>query len=533
MKILSIIFVLLFIQQSYSQNFPKSFEIGNSIQNIDASENPVSNSISDMVMIGDTIYLATSRGLSKSIDRGNSWINFYGTDAFGTESISSIGYYNGIIWTATAHSLKKDNQFLPVGSGIRFSTDGGGSWKVVPQPLDKDNDTIVVYGINQLRALPVTVAVQNIIYDMSFTPNYIWISTFAGGLRKSRIDSLIINPNAKWERVVLPPDNLNSIKPTDTLRFALQPVGGRFGNESHLNHRVFSVLASNDSTLWVGTANGINRSTDGGVSWRKLNYQNQDQSISGNFVVALDYNSFNNTIWAATWKAEDQNEFTGVSYSDNNGETWKRALAGERTHNFGIFKNFVIACTDNGPFLSSGFGNQWILPATIIDSRTKLRLRTTTFYAAGVLPSNEQIFLGTNDGLVENKFIGSNWSDNWKISFASQPVQQQSETYAFPNPFSPRQEEIKIFYSTGGNERNVTIRIFDFGMNLVRTVVQNVKRGNFTHQVTSAVNSGQNGVIDFWDGKDDVGIYVPNGVYFYRVEFDNDESIFGKIMVLQ
>ncbi len=75
----------------------------------------------------------------------------------------------------------------------------------------------------------------------------------------------------------------------------------------------------------------------------------------------------------------------------------------------------------------------------------------------------------------------------------------------------------------------MTIRIFDFGMNYVRTVVQNVDRGNPVHQISGS----DNGVIDYWDGKDDSGNVVPNGVYFYRIDINSNDPIYGKILVLQ
>ncbi len=65
------------------------------------SSNPVSNSIGDIITIGDTVWLATTRGVSVSFDRGKSWTNFYGVQPFGDDGISAIGYNNGIIWAAT------------------------------------------------------------------------------------------------------------------------------------------------------------------------------------------------------------------------------------------------------------------------------------------------------------------------------------------------------------------------------------------------------------------------------------------------
>ncbi len=88
--------------------------------------------------------------------------------------------------------------------------------------------------------------------------------------------------------------------------------------------------------------------------------------------------------------------------------------------------------------------------------------------------------------------------------------------------FHPRQEELKIKYSTGGKDANVTIRIFDFGFNYVRTILQNVTR-----------NRDLEGPPEFWDGRDDKGNYVPNGVYFYQIEVDGNEAVYGKILVIQ
>jgi hypothetical protein len=36
-----------------------------------------------------------------------------------------------------------------------------------------------------------------------------------------------------------------------------------------------------------------------------------------------------------------------------------------------------------------------------------------------------------------------------------------------------------------------------------------------------------------WDGKNDNGFQVANGVYFYRIQIDDDKDVWGKIIVLQ
>jgi len=59
-------------------------------------------------------------------------------------------------------------------------------------------------------------------------------------------------------------------------------------------------------------------------------------------------------------------------------------------------------------------------------------------------------------------------------------------------------------------------------MNYIHTVIQNAPR-------TKTLE----GVPDFWNGRDDNGNLVPNGVYLYRVDVDSEEPLFGKIIVMQ
>ncbi|HEX2963495.1 MAG TPA: hypothetical protein VHO43_16975 [Ignavibacteriales bacterium] len=516
--------LLLFLTgMGYAQISPESYGMKREKLQKTSSLTPISNSISDILTVGDTVWVGTSRGLSRSTDRGENWTNYYGTEAFGSESISALAYSNGVIWAATAHSVEKDGQSLSEGSGLRYSKDNGNTWNAVPQPVDAPGDSVINYGINRLRALPVTVAVNNLAYDIALTPGTVWISSYAGGLRKST------DMGKTWQRVVLPPDRLDSIKPTDTLHFALQPVAGNFGSESNLNHRVFSVISDASNNLYVGTAGGINKSTDGGISWQKFTHQNQSSPISGNFVVAMGYNTETSSIWAATWKAEETSEFYAVSYSKDGGSAWQTTLEDEKVHNFGFKGQDVIATADNGPFRSSNMGQSWILPGQIVDKQSGISLQNTVYYAAA--SQDNVVWIGTEAGLARLNETGSMWQGDWKLFYATQPLSSQNEAYAFPNPFSPDVERLSIKYSTGGTRTNVTIRIFDFGMNLVRTVIQNAERGASFHAVEGQSNIS-NGVIDYWDGRDENGKIVPNGVYFYRIDKGSGDPVFGKVIVL-
>ena len=506
-----------------SQIKPESFYIGKKavIDKTALSSNPSSNSITDIIVVGDTVWLGMGTGVSLSTDRGTSWTNFAGTIAFGSESISAIGYYKGTFWAATAYDKNTSDGTVQTGSGIRFTTDNGKSWNIIKQPVDADSDSVVVYGIDTLKALPVTVPEQNLIFDITFTHGTIWIATFAGGVRRAPIDSLIANHNYRWKRVILPTDNLDSIKPTDTLNFS-------YNVRNNLNFEGFSILAINDSTIYAGTAGGLNVTTDADSmypSWRKFTHTNENNPISGNWVTALGYNNTDNTIWAGTWKANGESEFYAVSFSSDGGANWKTTLDQQKVYNFGIEGNQIIAPSDAGAFRTSDKGKDWILPNSIIDQSTKISILTQSFYSAAF--QGNSVWLGSGDGLARIDESGAMWQGNWKVYFASQPLSSSSDnTYAYPNPFNPRTDILKIKYTTNGSEQ-VTIRILDFSMHIVKTIIQNATRGNPIHVIDSP-----SGTIDYWDGTDQAGNMVPNGVYFYRVDAGSQKPVYGKILVL-
>lgn len=524
-----LVIIFLFIsagELSFAQVRPQMFKISkaqkNQVSNIAISPN--SNGIDDIIALGDTVWLGTDNGPSLSTDGGNSWQNFGGTKDFGSEGTSAIGYDNGTFWVATAHTSEINNEQVQVGSGLHYTTDGGNTWVNIPQPTDSSYDSSLVYGVNngtdypKIRALPVTVPQQNVTYDIAFTPGTVWITSWASGLRKST------DMGKTWQRVLLPSDSLNEINPNERLNFSLRP---KTGNEGNNNHLCFSVIAVNDSTLYVGTADGINKSTDGGVSWVKFNHQNETNAISGNWVVALAYNKITHSIWAGTRQAEDQSEFYAVSYSTDGGQNWKTTLSGETIWNIGFKGQDVICASNNGAFRTNNNGLTWILPTSITEIKNgapDFTLHASTFYS--VAASGNIIWLGSGSGLAKlNETSGQMWKGDWTIYFASAPLKSTSEAYAYPNPFSPRVDQNIYFkYSTGGTTRKVTIRIFDFGMNYVRTIIQNQPRNlSLSSRPDPAT----------WDGRDDKGNFVTNGVYFYRIDVGSGKPIFGKIIVIQ
>ena len=489
----------------------------------------ISNFITDIIVISnpvtDTIWFGTGRGISRTTNYGLSFQNYYGTEPFGEQDVSGIAVYKNWVVVATAFSQTINDQNVPTGSGIKVSSDYGVTWISYPQPKDSQGDTLISYGISTIRALAVVVNEFNLAYDIAITRKNLnsdslvfWITSWAGGIRKST------DFGQTWQRVVLPPDAFNFITPSGgPYNFQLNPRDPPLGNN---NHKAFSVAAANDSTIYVGTANGINVSTDWGVSWRKYNFDStgQGSGVSGDFVVAISVQQFNGTsvIWGAT-NPTKAGEFSALSYSTNSGAIWSNTLRNAQfPHNIGFKDSIVYAATDNGIWRS--FFNppnfSWSRPSVIYDPDIRDKISTDRFYS--VSSQGDSIWVGSGDGLARTTdTLPSPWVSKWKIFRAYQGLNSVNETYAAPNPFSPDDEPCRIYFKTGKISSQVTVKVFDFAMFPVRTIIQNANRTS--PDVLWVV----------WDGKRNDGTQVSNGVYFYRIEIDRDIVLWGKILVLQ
>lgn len=513
-----ILVLFCFVINTSAQTLPDIFELGgNSLRKIQDA-NPAGNSIEDIVVVGDTIWLATGNGLSRSIDNGETWKNYYNTEPFGQEGIARVAYHKGTIWVSTWHLEEKDGEEFAAGSGLKYSKDNGETWTSIPQPDDQFESSTINYGNNKIKLERVLTPKQNYIRGIIFINDTIFIASLGGGVRKS-----VDNGNT-WERLVLPPDWLFSISPSDTLDFLINPT-------NNLNHIVQTIASDSHHAIYVGTSYGINKSTDGGVSWTRITHDNQENSILGDWILRLRYNEYDNSLWAVTWRGKSQTEYFGAGVTYNGGSDWETHLPGTRPRDFGFInrgasKNTeTIIATENGVYRTNNDGISWVAAPEIFDDVTNVKIPSSDFLSVAVGQNEDgtHIWLGSSgDGtarITENGTIM--WDGSWKVFLASQGLESAGTAKAFPNPFAPSQGKIKIQFTTNNTDAEVSIRIFDFGMNIVKTLLQNAPR-------TSAFDE----YFEFWDGRNENGKIVPNGVYFYRIDIGNNEPLFGKIMVL-
>jgi len=106
------------------------------------------------------------------------------------------------------------------------------------------------------------------------------------------------------------------------------------------------------------------------------------------------------------------------------------------------------------------------------------------------------------------------------------------ETYAFPgilttsSYLSPEDTRTRFAYNLC-NDGKVTIRIYDFNMDLVKTVIENEPRKAGKNRTVGRSTESD----DFWDGKNEYGRTVTPGVYYYKITSSTGERSFGKIIV--
>lgn len=448
--------------------------------------------------------------------------------------------------------------------GFAHSPDGGRTWSYHFPQLDLPEDTLQAYGCNyftpeqaesgnihpiagcevlalQLPALPIIVPQQSPPFDIAFDPvrRDLWVAGWASGIRRLRWLEAEGRYAQDFERVVLPPDTLREIRPDRPYGFALAPQ--RFDFEEANNFLGFSVLVDETGTVWAGTVAGVNRSRPEDVflfedtetgevfeerAWRRFAFDGTHAGLLGNWVIALEEQPLEgarNPVWMVTWRALQQQERFGLMVTRDGGESFEAALVGERLYGLGFCgagfahcaEGTVYAAGDRGLFISEDGGSTW---RSVTDFRDRERpgrfvVPGSTAYAVAATP--EALWVGTADGLLRSTDGAQTWTlfraDVPASPEAPTPSAPDAEVYAYPNPFSPHADGyVRIRYEREASQ----IRIFDFAMNLVRTI------------------AGPAPLEQVWDGYGDDGNRVANGVYLYAVEAGG-RTLWGKILVLE
>ncbi len=476
----------------------------------------LSNSIANLQANGDSLWVGPY--LNLTTNEGQSWVQVDSDSLFGTPNrVFSLDVEGDVIVAGLGRNDNSIGENVQTAAGFLVSEDGGNRFSHRFPQLDQPADTTINYGVSTLGALAVIVPQQSPPFDIDYDPvrSELWAAGWASGIRRSS------DLGRTWKRVVLPPDNLDFIHPDSSYNFRLEPKRG--GNGS-FNHMGFGVLVDSDGTVWAGTAGGVNRSLDGGRSWQRFKADGTGRTLTGSWVVSIEEQriGMQSIIWLATWNTgEVAGEQFGVTYTSDKGATFNQALQGERIYDFAFDDEVVYAAGEDGLFISRDGGAFWESIREFRDRTRESRIVRPGTSVFSVEVTRSAIWIGTGDGLLRTGDQGQTW-DLFRTEVPLHPDEPDDlvpdvETFAYPNPFSPAADRfIRIRYELS-QATNVEIRIFDFGMNLVRTLQDNSPVGISDTR---------------WDGMDRNGTRVANGAYFYEVRAGGTRSR-GKILVIE
>lgn len=451
------------------------------------------------------IWVGTRNGLYKFIyttsDSADTVIYSLGDTELYPNSVLSLGIQkydqNKIIWA----SVCNEGSGVPSCSTFK-STDSGETWTSESYLAD------------------------DWVRDFAFQESTVWAATDHGLKRmegKERATFEIVD--TLKQKII--PSNFTSVCIVGSTIWA-GTVDGLVKSKDDGGHwEVIKFAQSFKKAIWAGTAAGIYKFI---YNYRDvfdtvLNYNSYSNGLTGDFVVSIAIQKYKDKkiIWAGTQPAYSGSYSAGISTND--GDSWSVTLEGDQVWNFAFDDSVVWAATSSGLKRSYDGGGSWDVFNYMKDKDeiTKNGIFSTEFTSVAIIDG--EVWAGNADGLVKApKDLKVGEDTVWNVFRTSVPIGEKgSETaYAYPSPFSP-------VLSTGGVVRihykpqkdgPVTIKIYDFAMNLVTTL----------RDTKSAAGIDQD---KEWDGKNDKGDTVANGVYFFKVEAPGGQTEWGKLVILK
>ncbi len=470
-----------------------------------------SNKITDIYASKDTVWVATENGVCYTWDTGKSWKGYTNEGYLGKGNVLTIINKYGKTFASTCTNPTSDTK----GTGISEYKDE--NWE--------NKDFSWKYDLSLYKAGFDVCAFDSVFY-------------FAYGI--GALLKYDMRTNKSWEIVVpdtfgvtnnydfgeFPPDTF--VYKPDNDSVVKQPA---YPNEFAILSVAIDSISVDSCHIYLGTLNGIMFSVNKGKTWKhKVSNKNIGRSINR---LWLQKKSDQTILWALTSDNGDtvtndsgtiidqKNEIVQIF---NNGNIWN------------IYDNInPHRLTD----LDFDGENVW---AVTLDGLYKIKdneiiSEPDFFYQRGLVPKkcysieiinnldSTELWIGTKEGI----FYSDNQGKDWKEIRLNKHVNKGlSQVYAVPNIMKFGQEPVRIVYNLSKNAKT-TIEIYDWNMNLVKTIIKNKEREAGTNIVGGRSTKS---IEDKWDGTNVRGFKVPIGVYYIKVESDQGEKGFGKIIVV-
>lgn len=442
--------------------------------------------------------------------------------------------FAGLGFTSTAGGSS-----VNAAQGYYQSNNSGESWNFISFPLDdKAGDSCDAgsigapcdiefqYGDQTYIRTRITVPEQSPPYEVDFSGQTLLSVNWASGLLRSR------DNGQSWERIILPPSNVSTLMPEELYGWVSvtpdEEVINRYDPRYDNNLLGFGLLIDDHKRVWVGTAAGINISENAltaqvdQIEWKHISWNPETSGgLLSNWVITIRQQPNTDRAWMTNWITDSENrDEYGVVYTNDEGETFHQFLEGVRANDIGFFDGNIFVAADNGLYVSEDDGENWERIPQISSPNTFIKPNARYFALAS---TEEHLWVGTSDGIASTSDAGETWEIlRVDVPLAGgnqyQPDAPNADTYAYPNPFSPTQHSlVRIKYEIE-EPGPATIRIFDFGMNQVRSIKVPAVSSSGSYETT-------------WNGLTESGRVASNGTYFYSIETSQGQ-VNGKILLV-
>lgn len=357
---------------------------------------------------------------------------------------------NGINSSMNIYSLTSlgNNIFSGSDSGVYISTNNGSSW--------------VITALN-----------NKITYSLAVSGTVIYAGTSTNGVYSTS------NNGVNWTQTSLNNQTIYALIIDGNNIFAgasgngvyLSTNNGSTWTQNTLGSHTVLSLAASGTNIYAGTSiNGIYRSTNSGTNWAQtlMNYSSpKSLAINSSYCFAGLYSlSGSNGLYRST-----------------DGGTWTLAgLNGINVLSLGLNGNNLFAGTENGVYLSTNNGTNWII---------KNQGFSSVPHIEAILITNNYLYAGTYGESVWKRSL----SEIIGIRNISTEIPSKySLSQNYPNPFNPA---TNIRFEIP-KSRNIKLVVFDALGREVETLV-NGKQAAGTYEVTFNA------------------LQYTSGVYFYRL----------------
>ncbi len=277
------------------------------------------------------------------------------------------------------------------------------------------------------------------------------------------------------------------------------------------------------------TWDGIYTSKDGDV-WKKNEFMAQKAKeciessfgvVNGKDIFYSMYRTKQNHVWDTLYTGETQNH--GLYVSDDNLETFTyfpkfkdKIIGGESFIHMSSHKDKIIIATTDSVYAGvyNGISFSW----------QSMGIKSTMANSINSVAINDSMyFLGSeNAGVLYSKDF-----KNWEYIIKSKSVETDlKEIYAFPSKITRINAKTTFAYSIAQID-SVTIEIFDYNNDLIKTIIKDKSRKQGT-----ILEKSTNTTEDIWDGTDSKNRFVKPGNYRFKISTKyGKKSAWGRVTV--